>query len=106
MFKSKGIRELSAFICIDNADILFIDKSLFPSGCKLINIFEQRFNYSLINNIFKKYIIFENTRIDYLTKNYSNYFRHIHIKKGERLISQGTPREGIFFLNKGEFQLI
>ena len=52
LFKSKGIRELSAFICIDNADILFIDKSLFPSGCKLINIFEQRFNYSLINNIF------------------------------------------------------
>lgn len=105
LYKSKGIRELSAFICIDNADILFVDKSLFPPGCKLINIFEQRFNYSLIDKIFKRYIIFENTRIDYLTKNYSNYFRYYHIKKGERLVSQGTPREGIFFVIKGGFQL-
>ena len=105
LFKSKGIKEFSAYICINNADVLYIDKSLFPPGCRLINIFEKRFNYSLIDNIFKKYIIFENTSIDFLTKNYSNYFRLIPVKKGEKLVIQGSPHEGIFFVNKGEFQL-
>ena len=105
LFKSKGIKELSTYICINNSDVLYIDKSVFPPGCRLINIFEQKFNYSLINNIFKKYIIFENISISFLTKHYSNYFRLVHIKKGEKLITQGTPHEGIYFVNKGRFQL-
>ena len=105
LFKSKGIKELSTYICINNSDVLYIDKSLFPPGCRLISIFEQKFNYALINNIFKKYIIFENTSINYLTKNYSNYFRMVHVKKDERLIIQGTPHEGLYFVNKGRFQL-
>ena len=105
LFKSKGIKELSAYICINNTDVLYIDKSILPPGCKLINIFEHKMNYPLIENIFKKYIIFENTSIDYLTKNYINYFRIIHIKKGEKLITQNCPHEGIFFINKGGFQL-
>ena len=105
LFKSKGIKELSTYICINNADVLFIDKSVLPPGCRLINIFENKFNYSLINDIFKKYIIFENISINYLTKNYSNYFRYIPVKKGEKLIIQGTPHDGIYFVNKGEFQL-
>ena len=29
----------------------------------------------------------------------------INIKKGEKLIIQGTPQEGIYFICKGEFQL-
>lgn len=105
LFKSKGIKELSTYICINNSDVLYIDKSVFPPGCRLINIFEQKFNYSLINNIFKKYIIFENISISFLTKHYSNYFRLVHVKKGEKLITQGTPHEGIYFVNKGRFQL-
>ena len=105
LFKSKGIKELSTYICINNSDVLYIDKSVFPPGCRLINIFEQKFNYSLINNIFKRYIIFENISINYLTKYYSNYFRLVHIKKGEKLVIQGTPHEGIYFINKGQFQL-
>ena len=105
LFKSKGIKELSTYICINNSDVLYIDKSVFPPGCRLINIFEQKFNYSLINNIFKKYIIFENISINYLTKHYSNYFSVVNVKKGERLVIQGTPHEGIYFINKGRFQL-
>ena len=105
LYKSKGIKELSAYICINNTDILYLDKSILPLGCKLINIYAYKLNSSLIENIFKKYIIFENTSLDYLTKNYSNYFQIIPIKKGEKLVSQNCPHEGLFFVNKGGFQL-
>ena len=105
LFKSKKIKELSSYICINNSEILYVDKSVFPLGCRLIKIFEKKFNYSLMKNIIKKFAIFENININYLTKNYSNYFMKINIKKGEKLIIQGTPQEGIYFICKVEFQL-
>ena len=105
LLKCKGIKEFSSYICINNADILYIDKSTVAPGCKLMNIIDNRLNYSVINDIIKKNIIFKNTNIDHLIKYYSKYFRLIKISKGQMLISQGRPHEGIYFINKGIFQL-
>ena len=105
LLKSKGIKEFYSYICTKNSDVLYIDKSLIAPGSKLINIYENRLNYSLIENIIKKNLIFRNANIDYVIKNYSKYFSLIKVKKGEMLISQGRPHEGVFFVNKGVFQL-
>jgi len=105
LLKCKGIKEFYSYICIKNADILFIDKSLVAPGSEIINIYENRLNNHLIENIIKKNLIFKNANNDYLIKNYSKYFSLIKIKKGEMLISQGRPHEGVFFINKGVFQL-
>ena len=105
LLKCKGIKEFSSYICINNADILYIDKSTVAPGCKLMNIIDNRLNYSVIDDIIKKNIIFKNTNIDHLIKHYSKYFRLIKISKGQMLISQGRPHEGIYFINKGVFQL-
>ena len=105
LLKSKGIKEFYSYIFTKNSDVLYIDKSLIAPGSKLINIYENRLNYPLIENIIKKNLIFKNANIDYLIKNYSKYFSLIKVKKGERLISQGRPHEGVFFINKGVFQL-
>ena len=105
LLKSKGVKEFASYICLNNADILYIDKSMIAPGCKLINIIENRLNYSVIENIIRKDIIFKNTNIEYLINYFSKYFRLINIKKGEPLISQGRPHEGIYFINKGVFQL-
>ena len=105
LFKSKEIKELSSYICINNCDLLYVNKSVFPAGCRLIKIFEQKFNYELIQNIIKNFIIFENVNTNYLIKHFSNNFQQNKIKKGEKLIIQDTPQEGIYFVSKGEFQL-
>ena len=105
LLKSKGIKEFASYICVNNSDVLYIDKSIVAPGCKLINIFENRLNYSVIDNIIKRNIIFKNINIDYLINYFSKYFRLINIKKGEPLISQGRPHEGIYFINKGIFEL-
>ena len=105
LLKIKGIKEFSSYICINNADILYIDKSTIPQGCKLMNIFDNRLNYSVIDNIIKKNIIFKNTNFDFLIKYYSKYFKLVNISKGQMLIGQGRPHEGIYFINKGVFQL-
>ena len=105
LLKCKGIKEFSSYICINNADILYLDKSSVAPGCKLMNIMNNRFSISVIENIIKKSIIFKNTNSDYLINNYSQYFRFIPIKKGQMLISQGRPHEGIYFIIKGAFQL-
>lgn len=105
LLKIKGIKEFSSYICINKVDILYIDKSTIAPGCKLLNIIDNRLNYSVIDNIIKKNIIFKNSNIDYLINYYSKYFRLIQIKKGQMLICQGRPHEGIYFINKGVFQL-
>ena len=105
LLKNKGIKEFYSYICTKKTDVLYIDKSLIAPGSKLINIYEKRFNYPLIEDIIKKNLIFKNANIDYLIKNYGKYFSLIKIKKGEMLISQGRPHEGVFFINKGVFEL-
>ena len=105
LLKSKGIKEFYSYICTKKTDVLFIDKSLVAPGSKLINIYENRLNYPLIENLIKKNLIFKNANTDYLIKNYSKYFSLIKIKKDEMLITQGRPHEGVFFINKGIFQL-
>ena len=105
LLKCKGIKEFSSYICISNADILYLDKSTVAPGCKLMNIMDNRFSTTVIENIIKKNIIFKNTNSDYLIKYYSQYFRFVPIKKGQVLISQGRPHEGIYFIIKGAFQL-
>ena len=104
LLRSKGIKEFSSYICINNADVLYIDKSTIAPGCKLMNIYDKKLNYSVIDNIIKKNIIFKNTNTD-LIAYYSKYFRLIPVKKDQNLITQGRPHEGIFFINKGVFQL-
>ena len=104
LYKSKGIKEFSTYICINDVDALYIDKTTIAPGCKLMNIYDSKLNYSVIDNIIKKSIIFKNINIESI-KYYSKYFRLIAVKKGQDIITQGRPHEGIFFINKGIFQL-
>ena len=40
-----------------------------------------------------------------MSKNYSKYFFIRNFNKGQQIISQNTPNEGIYFINKRIFQL-
>ena len=103
--KPKGIKFLSSYICLNMTDIFYIDKSKIDRNSNLFSLFQRRVSEDVIKKLFEGHFLFKDTDKSFLIKNYSKYFYIQKFKKGEKLIEQNTPYEGIFFINDGVFQL-
>ena len=103
--KPKGIRFISSYVCLNISDISYIDKTEIDKDNNLFKLFQRRVSENVIKKLFEKHFIFKDSDKSFLIKNYSRYFYVQKYKKGEKLIKQNTPHEGIYFINDGIFQL-
>ena len=103
--KPKGIKLLSAYVCLNMSDIFYIDKTKIEKNNNLFNLFQRRVTEDVIKKLFEGHFFFKDTNESFLIKNYSKYFYVQKYYKGEKLIKQNTPYEGIYFINSGVFQL-
>ena len=105
--RTLGIKNLSLFICLDNCDVLYLDKNILKSqnNNKIYNLFNRKKSEFIINNLFAKHYLFKNIDIKFLQKNYAKYFEIFYPEKNEVIIHQNAPRNGIFFINKGTFSI-
>ena len=103
--KPKGIKFLSSYVCLNISDIFYIDKTKIDKNNNLFNLFQRRVSEDVIKKLFEGHFFFQDTDKSFLIKNYSRYFYVQRFVKGEKLIQQNTPNEGIYFINSGVFQL-
>ena len=101
----KGIKLLSSYVCLSSCRIFYINKTEIDRHSNLYTLFRRKVSEDVINNIFEGHFLFQDTDINFLSKNYSKYFYVQNFIKGQNIIQQNTPNEGIFFINKGVFQL-
>ena len=103
--KPKGIKLLSAYVCLSSSSVFYINKTEIDSFNNLFTLFQKNVSKDVIKKLFEGHFLFQDTDIDFLSKNYSRYFYIQNYTKGQKLIEQNRPKGGIFFINKGEFQL-
>ena len=103
--KPKGIKVLSSYVCLSSSSIFYINKNEIDITNNLYTLFQRRVSEEVIKKIFEGHFLFQDTDTNFLSKNYSKYFYVKNYIKGQKLIQQNTPNEGIFFINKGKFQL-
>ena len=103
--KPKGIKVLSSYVCLSSSSIFYINKNEIDITNNLYTLFQRRVSEEVIKKIFEGHFLFQDTDTNFLSKNYSKYFYLKNYIKGQKLMQQNTPNEGIFFINKGKFQL-
>jgi len=103
--RPKGIKILSSYICLGVSDIFYVDKNEINKNNILYNLFQRRVSEDVIKKLFEGHFLFQDTDKSFLTKHYSKYFYVQRLVKGQKLIQQNTPFEGIYFINSGMFQL-
>ena len=103
--KPKGIKVLSSYVCLSSSSIFYINKNEIDITNNLYTLFQRRVSEEVVKKIFEGHFLFQDTDTNFLSKNYSKYFYVKNYIKGQKLIQQNTPNEGIFFINKGKFQL-
>jgi len=104
--KNRGIKKYSCYICLNNCDVFYLDKTNIKNADDPIyNIINRKKSDIITNKLFKNHFLFQDTDINFLTKNYSKYFEIINVKKGDFIIHQGSSFEGIFFIINGILQL-
>ena len=103
--KPKGIKMLSAYVCLSRSSVFYINKTKIDRNNNLYTLFQRRVSEEVIEKLFEGHFLFQDTDVNFLSKNYSKYFFIKNYIKGQKLIQQNTPNEGIYFINKGVFQL-
>ena len=103
--KPKGIKFSSAYVCLSSSNVFYINKTEIDSFNNLYTLFQRKVSEDVIKKLFEGHFLFQDTDVDFLSKNYSKYFYVQNYIKGQKLIEQNTPNSGIFFINKGDFQL-
>ena len=103
--RPKNIKNLSAFICLDNCETFYIDKSTIPVDSKIFDYFNEKMSDVIAKNLFDKHFLFKNTDRSFLVNNYSKYFQKIKINKGDFIVHQDRPHDGIFFIHDGLLEL-
>ena len=103
--KPKGIKVLSSYVCLSSSSIFYINKNEIDITNNLYTLFQRRVSEEVVKKIFEGHFLFQDTDTNFLSKNYSKYFYVKNYIKGQKLMQQNTPNEGIFFINKGKFQL-
>ena len=103
--KPKGIKMLSAYVCLSASSVFYINKAKIDRNNNLYTLFQRRVSEEVIEKLFEGHFLFQDTDVNFLSKNYSKYFFIKNYIKGQKLIQQNTPNEGIYFINKGVFQL-
>ena len=103
--KPKGIKFLSSYVCLSSSCVFYIDKTEIDRYNNLYTLFQRRVSEEVITKLFEGHFLFQDTDVNFLSKNYSKYFYIKNYIKGQKLIEQNTPNEGVYFINKGIFQL-
>ena len=103
--KPKGIKMLSAYVCLSASSVFYINKTKIDRNNNLYTLFQRRVSEEVVEKLFEGHFLFQDTDVNFLSKNYSKYFFIKNYIKGQKLIQQNTPNEGIYFINKGIFQL-
>ena len=103
--KPKGIKMLSAYVCLSASSVFYINKTKIDKNNNLYTLFQRRVSEEVVEKLFEGHFLFQDTDVNFLSKNYSKYFFIKNYIKGQKLIQQNTPNEGIYFINKGVFQL-
>ena len=103
--KPKGIKFLSSYVCLNITDIFYINKTEIDKNSNLFSLFHRKVSENVIQKLFEGHFLFKDTNKNFLIKNYSKYFYVQRYIKGEKLIEQNTPYEGIYFIKNGIFQL-
>jgi hypothetical protein len=103
--KPKGIKMLSAYVCLSASSVFYINKTKIDRNNNLYTLFQRRVSEEVVEKLFEGHFLFQDTDVNFLSKNYSKYFYIKNYIKGQKLIQQNTPNEGIYFINKGVFQL-
>ena len=104
--KNRGIKIFSSFICLNNCDIFYLDKSnIKPGDDELYNLINRKKSEKITNILFKNHFLFKDTELSFLSKNYSKYFEIMNISKGNFIIQQGNAYDGVFFVIKGSLEL-
>ena len=103
--KPKGIKFLSSYVCLNITDIFYINKTEIDKNSNLFSLFHRKVSENVIQKLFEGHFLFKDTDKNFLIKNYSKYFYVQRYVKGEKLIEQNTPYEGIYFIKNGIFQL-
>ena len=103
--KPKGIKMLSAYVCLSASSVFYINKTKIDRNNNLYTLFQRRVSEEVVEKLFEGHFLFQDTDVNFLSKNYSKYFFIKNYIKGQKLIQQNTPNEGIYFINKGVFQL-
>ena len=103
--RPKGIKILSSYICLSASDIFYIDKNKLDKNNILYNLFQRRVSEDVIKKLFEGHFLFQDIDKSFLIKNYSKFFYVQRLIKGQKLIQQNTPFEGIYFINSGMLQL-
>ena len=101
----KGIKILSSYICLSVSDIFYINKNEIDKNNILYKLFQRRVSEDVIKKLFEGHFLFQDTDKSFLIKYYSKFFYVQRLIKGQKLIRQNTPFEGIYFINSGMFQL-
>ena len=103
--KPKGIKMLSAYVCLSRSSVFYINKTKIDRNNNLYTLFQRRVSEEVVEKLFEGHFLFQDTDVNFLSKNYSKYFFIKNYIKGQKLIQQNTPNEGIYFINKGVFRL-
>ena len=72
--KPKGIKLLSAYVCLSSSSVFYINKTEIDSFNNLFTLFQKNVSEDVIKKLFEGHFLFQDTDIDFLSKNYSRYF--------------------------------
>ena len=103
--KPKKIKWMSSYVCLNPSDVFYLDKKEINEKNNLFIYFQRRVSENVIKQLFEGHFLFKDADRSFLIKNYSKYFYLRKCFKGEKLIQQNCPHEGLFFINSGIFQL-
>ena len=95
--RPKNIKNLSAFICLDNYETFYVDKRTIPVDSKIFDYFNEKLSEVIAKNLFDKHFLLKNIDRCFVINNYSKYFQKIKINKGDFIVHQDLPLDRIFF---------
>ena len=102
--KNHGIKTYSTYICLNNCDIYYINKTEIYDRVLFSHINSNKGDI-ITNVLFKKHYLFKDVDIKFLKKNYSKFFSIIKVKKDEKFILQNSVYDGVYIIGKGILEL-
>ena len=66
----KGIKMLSAYVCLTPCSVFYINKSKIEKKNNLYTLFQRRVSEEVIEKLFEGHFLFQDTDVNFLSKNY------------------------------------
>jgi hypothetical protein len=99
----KHVKELYCYITVKRSKFAYLDKSKINNIDYYKSIHSKQKDY--LEKLFKELYIFQNIDITFIMDNFSSFFEYKVIKKGDIIIKQDTPHNGIYLIKKGLFNV-